>query len=194
MRSAAGGRGRDKLALAGPGRAEPDEFSVREVALGAGASSNNRGGFWSKRQKINVERSIPTMREQLENHGRMDNYRRLVERARSRRKGRFIRTPTFTNGLRHRDCLQSGDIPKLHSLTASMIKEVVAVQEPSGYLNTYYIEDKVSQRMLTPQPGSGHELYNLGHMIQGGIAYYRATGDSTLMDVGAKMVDRFSLA
>src|SRR5438477_2622702 len=74
-----------------------------------------------------------------------------------------------------------------------MIKEVVAVQEPSGYLNTYYVDDKVSQRMLGHSQEVGHELYNLGHMIQGAIAYYRATGDATLMDAGARMVDGFLL-
>ena len=30
-------------------------------------------GFWSKRRNINVERSIPAMREQLEQHGYSDN-------------------------------------------------------------------------------------------------------------------------
>ena len=47
--------------------------------------------------------------------------------------------------------------------------------------------------MLTHTQEVGHELYNLGHMIQGAIAYYRATGDTTLMDAGAKMVDGFLL-
>jgi len=151
-------------------------------------------GFWSKRQKINVERSIPTMREQLENHGRMDNYRRLVGKSKEPQKGPVYSDSDIYKWIEASGfALQSGDIPKLHSLTASMIKEVVAVQEPSGYLNTYYIEDKVSQRMLTHSQEVGHELYNLGHMIQGGIAYYRATGDSTLMDAGAKMVDEFLL-
>jgi hypothetical protein len=39
----------------------------------------------------------------------------------------------------------------------------------------------------------GHEMYCLGHMIQGAIAYYRATGDTTLMDAGQRMVDNFVL-
>jgi len=34
-------------------------------------------GFWYKRRKTNVEKSIPTMREELEAHGRMNNFRRL---------------------------------------------------------------------------------------------------------------------
>ena len=75
-----------------------------------------------------------------------------------------------------------------------MIREIVAVQEPSGYLNTYYVEDRAAQRMLPHSQEVGHELYNLGHMLQGAIAYYRATGDSTLMDAGAKFVDGFLMS
>ena len=82
-------------------------------------------------------------------------------------------------------------MPEVHNQTAAMIKEVVAIAEPSGYINTYYVGDKVSQRMQQHTQEVGHELYSLGHMLQGAIAYYRATGDTTLMDAGAKMVDEF---
>jgi uncharacterized protein len=149
-------------------------------------------GFWSKRRKTNVERSIPSMREELEQHGRMDNYRRLVGKSTAPQKGPYysdsdIYKWTEAAGF----ALQSGDIPDLRKVTDSMIREVVAVQEPSGYLNTYYVADRVSQRMLPRSQEVGHELYNLGHMLQGAIAYYRATGDSTLLDAGAKFVDGF---
>jgi DUF1680 family protein len=36
-------------------------------------------------------------------------------------------------------------------------------------------------------------LYDIGHMIQGAIAYYRATGDTTLLDAGIHFVDGFLL-
>jgi len=102
-------------------------------------------GFWSKRRKINVERSIPTMREQLEQHGRMDNYRRLVGKSKEPQKGPFYSDSDIYKWIEASGfALQSGDVPELHNVTASMIKEVVAVQEPSGYLNTYYVEDKSS--------------------------------------------------
>jgi hypothetical protein len=34
-------------------------------------------GFWSQRMRVNVERSIPTMLQELEQHGIVDNFRRL---------------------------------------------------------------------------------------------------------------------
>jgi len=149
-------------------------------------------GFWSKRRTTNVERSIPTMREQLEAHGRMDNFRRLVGKSTAPQKGPYFSDSDiykWTEGVGW--ALQSGDRPELRSVTESMIREVVAVQEPSGYLNTYYVGDRVSERMLPKSQEVGHELYNLGHMLQGAIAYYRATGDATLMDAGARFVDNF---
>src|SRR5437763_6767232 len=47
-------------------------------------------GFWSKRRKTNVSRSIPSMREQLEEHGRMDNCRRLVGKSSEPQKGPYL--------------------------------------------------------------------------------------------------------
>ncbi len=149
-------------------------------------------GFWSKRRKTNVESSIPTMRDHLLEHGRMDNFRRLVGKSSEPQKG-----PVYSDSDIYKwmeavgFALQSGDLPDVHNQTAAMIKEVVAVQEPSGYINTYYVQDRAEQRMLQKTQRDGHELYCLGHMLQGAIAYYRATGDTTLLDAGAKMVDDF---
>ena len=149
-------------------------------------------GFWSKRRKTNVERSIPSMREQLEQHGRMENFRRLVGKSSAPQKGPYFADSDIYKWTESVGwALQSGDQPELRNVTASMIHEVVAVQESSGYLNTYYQGDHVSERMLPHSQEVGHELYNLGHMLQGAIAYYRATGDSTLLDAGEKFVDGF---
>ena len=149
-------------------------------------------GFWSKRRETNVKSSIPTMRDQLLEHGRMDNFRRLVGKSSEPQKG-----PVYSDSDIYKwmeavgFALQSGELPEVHNQTAAMIKEVVAVQEPSGYINTYYVQDRAEQRMLQKTQRDGHELYCLGHMLQGAIAYYRATGDTTLLDAGAKMVDDF---
>ena len=151
-------------------------------------------GFWSKRRQTNVERSIPTMHDQLEAHGRMDNFRRLVGQSSAPQKGPYFSDSDiykWVEGVGF--ALQSGDRPQLRETTSRMIREVVAVQEPSGYLNTYYVEDRASQRMLPKSQEVGHELYNIGHMLQGAIAYYRATGDTTLLDAGVKFVDGFLL-
>ena len=61
-----------------------------------------------------------------------------------------------------------------------------AAQEPNGYLNTYYSAENKEKRHTEMQ--RGHELYCLGHLLQAGIAYYRATGSRKLMNGGVRIV------
>ena len=150
------------------------------------------GGFWGPRREINATRSIPTMHDLLEANGRMNNFRRLVGKSNSAQSG-----PVYSDSDVYKwteavgFVLQSGDRPELRTSAAKLIDEVVAIQEPGGYLNTYYQDDRKSLRMLPQTQTTGHELYNIGHMLQGAIAYYRATGDRKLLDAGIRFVDDF---
>ena len=151
-------------------------------------------GFWSKRRATNVERSIPTMHDELEAHGRMDNFRRLVGKSSQPQKGPYFSDSDIYKWLDAVGwALQSDSLPELRRTAESMIREVVAIQEPNGYINTYYQADRASLRMSEHDQEVGHEMYCLGHMIQGSIAYYRATGDATLMNAAMRMVDDFVL-
>lgn len=150
------------------------------------------GGFWGPRREINVNRSIPTMHDLLEANGRMNNFRRLVGKSQAAQSG-----PVFSDSDVYKwteavgFVLQSGDRPALRETAEKIIDEVVAVQEPDGYLNTYYQDDRKSLRMLPQTQTTGHELYNIGHMLQGAIAYYRGTGDRKLLDAGIRFVNDF---
>jgi DUF1680 family protein len=153
-----------------------------------------KDGFWSQRRKTNLAASIPSMHDELLAHGRMDNFLRLTGKSSAPQKG-----PVYSDSDIYKwteaagFVLQSGDQPQLRKTTEAMIRDVVATQEPGGYLNTYYVGDKKSQRMLYETQEVGHELYNIGHMLQGAIAFYRATGDRTLLDAGIRFVDQFLL-
>jgi DUF1680 family protein len=150
------------------------------------------GGFWGQRREINVTKSIPSMHDLLEANGRMNNFRRLVGKSTAAQSG-----PVFSDSDVYKwteaagFVLQSGDRAALRASAEKLIDEVVAVQEPSGYLNTYYQDDRKSLRMLPQTQTTGHELYNIGHMLQGAIAYYRATGDRRLLEAGIRFVDDF---
>jgi uncharacterized protein len=151
-------------------------------------------GFWGARREINVNSSIPSMEKLLEANGRMDNFLRLVGKSDAPQRG-----PVYSDSDVYKwteaagFALQSGDRPELHALTDKIIKEVVAVQEPNGYLNTYYVGDKAKTRMEPQVQRWGHELYNLGHMMQGAIAVYRATGYRTLLDATIRYMDGYLL-
>lgn len=151
-------------------------------------------GFWGARRETNVKSSIPSMEKLLEANGRMNNFLRLVGKSDAPQHG-----PVFSDSDVYKwteaagFALQSGDRPALRVLADKVIAEVVAVQEPSGYLNTYFVKEREKDRMTPSAQRSDHELYNLGHMIQGAIAYYRATGDRTLLDASIRFVDGYLL-
>ncbi len=151
-------------------------------------------GFWSKRRVTNIESSIPSMHDELVDHGRMNNFLRLEGKSSAPQIG-----PVYSDSDIYKwaeavgFALQTADHPQLRSTTLEMIHQVVATQEPSGYIDTYYQDDRKPLRMLYETQTTGHELYCLGHMLQGAIAIYRATGDRTLLDAGIRMVDDFLL-
>jgi uncharacterized protein len=151
-------------------------------------------GFWGTRRETNVKKSIPSMEKLLEANGRMNNYLRLAGKSDAPQSG-----PVYSDSDVYKWTeavgfqLQSGDAPELRALSEKIIREIVAVQEPNGYLNTYYVADRAKQRMTPETQRWGHELYNIGHMIQGAIAYYRATGERTLLDAGIRFVDDYLL-
>ena len=180
MASAAEWRDQGVIFTAASPYAKLHPVPVRAVTIGE--------GFWSARRKINVERSIPTMLQLLEEHGVMDNFARVAGARNVPRRG-----PLYTDSDIYKwieaaaFVLQSGDDPQLRATIDRLTGEIQAAQEPSGYLNTYWQDERKAQRFT--QMTRGHELYCLGHLLQAGIAYYRATGNRRLMDIGIKFVD-----
>jgi DUF1680 family protein len=145
-------------------------------------------GFWQARMRINVERSIPSMLDELEQHGVMDNFRRLTGASKAPRRG-----PLYTDSDLYKwmeavaYVLQSGDRPDLRATFDRLTGVILAAQEPSGYLNTYYVDDRKDKRFT--EMYRSHELYCLGHLLQAAIAYYRATGNRNLLDGGIRYVN-----
>jgi DUF1680 family protein len=152
-------------------------------------------GFWAQRREVNVNKSIPSMEKLLEANGRMDNFRRLIGKSTASQRG-----PVYSDSDVYKwteaagFALQSGDRPELHAAVEKITKDVLAAQQPDGYLNTYYVGEHASQRMEPKVQQWGHELYNMGHFLQGATAYYRATGDRTLLDAGIRFVNNFLLS
>ena len=150
-------------------------------------------GFWAGRRRVTTEHSLPTMLELLEEHGVVDNFRRLSGRKNVPRKG-----PVYTDSDLYKwieaaswalasNETSEADKRKLRADIESLIPDILAAQEPSGYLNTYYVGDKAHLRFT--EMTRSHEGYCLGHLLQAGIAYYRATGSRTLMDAGIRFAD-----
>lgn len=148
-----------------------------------------RDGFWKTRQDVTIQRSIPTLLALLEEHGVVDNFRRIGGQSDYRPR----RGPLYTDSDLYKWIegaawsLQTRPDAKLEATIDKLVDEILAAQEPSGYLNTWFVEEREPLRFR--QMNSGHELYCLGHMIQGAVAYYRATGKRKLLDGGIRFAD-----
>lgn len=150
-------------------------------------------GFWTARRRVTTERSLPTLLALLEEHGAVDNFRRLSGRKSVPRRG-----PLYTDSdvykwmeaaswaIASNETAES-DKQKFRTELDGLISDVIAAQEPSGYLNTYYVGDKAKLRFT--ELTRSHEDYCLGHLIQAGLAYDRATGNRTLLDAGIRFAD-----
>lgn len=76
---------------------------------------------------------------------------------------------------------------ELESLADGAIDEIVAAQQPDGYLDTYYIITGLDKRFTNLK--DNHELYCLGHMLEAAVAYYDATGKDKLLQAMIRYVD-----
>ena len=150
-------------------------------------------GFWTARRKVVTERSLPTMLALLEEHGVVDNFRRLAGKPELQRKG-----PLYTDSDLYKwiegaawalasNETSDADKQRLRGDIDSLTNTILAAQEPSGYLNTYFVGDRVHLRFTDLV--HSHEDYCLGHLLQAGIAYYRATGNRRLLDSGIRFAD-----
>ncbi len=77
--------------------------------------------------------------------------------------------------------------PELEKLADGAIDIVCAAQQEDGYLDTYYIingKDKIFSNLR-----DHHELYCFGHLTEGAIAYYEATGKDKLLQAAKRFAD-----
>lgn len=80
--------------------------------------------------------------------------------------------------------------PELEKIADTAIDIVCEAQLDNGYLDTYYIINDLSGIFTNLQ--DKHELYCFGHLTQGAIAYYQATGKDKLLNAAKRYADFIS--
>jgi len=76
---------------------------------------------------------------------------------------------------------------ELEKIADAAIDIVCAAQQEDGYLDTFYIlngKDKIFTNLK-----DFHELYCLGHLCEGAVAYYQGTGKRKLLDAACAFAD-----
>ncbi|MCD7862804.1 MAG: glycoside hydrolase family 127 protein [Lachnospiraceae bacterium] len=77
--------------------------------------------------------------------------------------------------------------PELEKTADEAIEIVCAAQQENGYLDTYYIINGMD-RVFTNLKDH-HELYCLGHLVEGAVAYAQATGKEKLLKAACRYAD-----
>ncbi len=76
---------------------------------------------------------------------------------------------------------------ELEKTADNAIELVCAAQQPDGYLDTFYSINDMTKRFTNLK--DNHELYCLGHLIEGAVAYYEATGKNKLLLAACRFAD-----
>ncbi len=188
-------------AAAGAGeRGVPSKKAGYPVQAVAPASVQLNDGFWAPRLEINRAQTLPHIRKELEQTGRISNF---VD------AGEVNRGETVTGkfqGLVFNDSdvykyLEAASLelalkpdPGLEKSTDELIGIVAAAQEKDGYLYTTRTAGaKQSPPVVRAERWSdmmwGHELYCAGHLYEAAAAHYAATKKRSLLDVALKNAD-----
>ena len=145
-------------------------------------------GFWAERRRVNREVTLPSQYRQLEETGRIDNFRRAAGKVDIPFQGRYYNDSDVYKWLEAAAwTLATGADPALVEMADTVIAEIAAAQQPDGYLNTYFARDRAVERWTNLR--DKHELYCAGHLIQAAVAHHRATGDARLLRVARRLAD-----
>ncbi|MBN2001479.1 glycoside hydrolase family 127 protein [candidate division KSB1 bacterium] len=145
-------------------------------------------GFWKTRLDFNHNRAIPSLLQLLEEHGVVDNFRRLSGRQDTARRGyRFTDSDIYKWIEAAALSLQSYNSPELKAKLDGVIDDILAAQDKDGYLNTYFMDERAKNRLTNFR--DDHELYCLGHLIQAAIAFYRGSNERKLLDGAVRYAD-----
>jgi DUF1680 family protein len=161
-------------------------------------------GLWGVWQERNRSRTIHHTIREVRAAGNLDNLRAVaqpgspvaIEReaqgaAPTEYRGRypFLDTDVFKTleGIAYEIGRGEADAE-----TIDFFEEAVALlesaQQDDGYLNSYFQAETVDKQPWDDLAW-GHELYNLGHLIQAAVAASRQMGDRRLLDIASRFAD-----
>jgi DUF1680 family protein len=150
-------------------------------------------GFWKARMDANHERGLPALLKRLEDHGVIDNFMLASGRKKVERKGPYFSDSDLFKWMEGAawDLISYPD-PKRKAQLNRVIDEVVAAQQPDGYLNTFFQGELANQRFRNLP--LEHELYCAGHLFQAAVAHHRATGEDKLLECACRYADYLTTA
>jgi len=166
------------------------------------------GGVLHARQATNSAVTMPFALGQCESSQRLRNFDLAAETLRRRAAGEtdFQNKPPTQYPFDDSDvfkaiegaafCLSVQPDAAVAAQLEDMIRRIAAAQEPDGYLYTWRTmhpdspaHDWIHRERWLKAPQLSHELYNLGHLYEAGVAHFQATGSLSLLDVCLKSAE-----
>lgn len=154
-------------------------------------------GFWGQRLDASRNVTIPLAFSKCEESGRYQNFVNAAHPSDTIHVGGFSFDDTDVyktiEGASY--LMQTYPDPALDRYIDSLLVIVAAAQEPDGYL---YTARTMNPRHPHEWAGAerweavevlSHEFYNLGHMVEGAIAHYQATGKRNFLDIAIRYAD-----
>ncbi|MHC4178021.1 MAG: glycoside hydrolase family 127 protein, partial [Planctomycetota bacterium] len=145
--------------------------------------------FWAPRIRTNREKSLPHTFRWCEKTGRLSNFAKAAGQMEGEFEGIYFNDSDVHKVLEGASySLADRRDPALEKTVDDAVAKIAAAQQPNGYLNSYYTLKEPDKKWTNLR--TMHELYCAGHLIEGAVAHYRATGKRTLLDVAVKFADR----
>lgn len=153
--------------------------------------------FWGQRLKASREVTIPLAFSKCEETGRYENFVKAANPSDTFKVGglSFDDTDVYKTIEGASYSMQTFPNAKLNKYIDSVLTIVKAAQEPDGYLytartmNPKHPHEWAGEKRWEKEEDLSHELYNLGHMIEGAIAHYQATGKTNFLEIAQKYAD-----
>lgn len=147
-----------------------------------------RDGLLADRQSVNRKVTLLHGAEELERAGTLDNLRMAAGLMSGERRGMVFSDSDVYKWLEALAWeIAREPTPEMEALARETVGLVAAAQEADGYVNSWC--QVVDPAWRWSDLKMGHELYCAGHLIQAGIAFARATGDTSLLTVGCRFAD-----
>ncbi len=153
--------------------------------------------FWGQRLKASREVTIPLAFGKCEETGRYENFVKAANPSESYKvEGySFDDTDVYKTIEGASYSMQTFPDRKLDNYIDSVLKIVAQAQEPDGYLftartmNPKHPHAWAGSKRWEKEEELSHELYNLGHMLEGAIAHHQATGKRNFLDIAIRYAD-----
>lgn len=93
--------------------------------------------------------------------------------------GKWIEAASYT--------LKAHSNPDIEAKIDAIVEKLEQGQMADGYLNSWFIRREPEKRWTNLR--DLHEMYSMGHLLEGAVAYFEATGKRRFLDVMIRAVD-----